>query len=371
MNEPLRPSSLGEVLDRTAQLYRSRFLVFLGISVLPTGVIVALVCVAGLVAAWWGAAGAHSFSSDAGYALVGLFFVALVLLALPILLVVTGLASAAMSHAAACIHLGGTTTIRDAYKSAWRLGWRYIWLYLLRRLIVWVAPIAVWIALALLAAGATVLAQKGGMGASADAIFGSAALLVAIPLAGYGVWMLLRLSLAFPTAVVEQMGAWRALKRSFALSQGSKGRILLLYVLVGALGWIVSMAVMLPLTILLYLIPGMSSPQNTQAAGVAMLLIVYGSAFAVQALVEPIYGIALVLFYYDQRIRKEGYDIELLMQQAGMVPEARTEPLPAPEAAPWLPAIPHTAPALAVEPPRTVVVPRSTQPASEATGDPQ
>jgi len=367
MNEPLRPSSLGEILDRTAQLYRSRFLVFLGISVLPTGVIIALVCVAGLVAAWWRAAGAHSVSSDAGYVLVGLFFVALALLALPILLVVTGLAAAAMSHAVACIHLGGTTTIRDAYKSVWRLGWRYIWLYLLRRLIVWAAPAAVGIALAILAAGVTVLAQKGGMGASADAIFGSAALLVVIPLAGYGIWMLLRLSLAFPACVVEQMGAWCSIKRSFSLSQGSKGRILLLYVLVGALGWILSIAVMLPLTILLYLIPGMNSPQNTQAAGVAMLLIVYGSAFAVQALVEPIYGIALVLFYYDQRIRKEGYDIELLMQQAGMAPEAR----PAPEAAPWLPAIPRTSPAVAVEPSRTVVMPLSTQPASEATGETQ
>jgi hypothetical protein len=28
--------------------------------------------------------------------------------------------------------------------------------------------------------------------------------------------------------------------------------------------------------------------------------------------------IALVLFYYDQRIRKEGYDIEWMMQQAGL-----------------------------------------------------
>jgi hypothetical protein len=275
-----------------------------------------------------------------------------------------------MSHAVSCIYLGGTSTIRGAYKSVWRLGWRYIWLYLLRALIVWAAPSAVWVALAFLAAGATVLAQKGGMGASADTIFGSAALLVAIPLIGYGIWMLLRLSLAFPTAVVEQMGAWRAVKRSFPLSQGSKGRILLLYLLVGALGWILSMAVMLPLTIALFLIPGVNNPQHAQTAGVAMLLIVYGSSFAVQALIEPIYGIALVLFYYDQRIRKEGYDIELLMQQAGMVPAANPVP-PAPEAAPWLAAVPHVVPAAAVEPPQAIAPPQSMQPTTEATGEPQ
>ena len=33
MNEPLRPLTLGEILDRTVQFYRSRFLVYLGISI--------------------------------------------------------------------------------------------------------------------------------------------------------------------------------------------------------------------------------------------------------------------------------------------------------------------------------------------------
>jgi len=38
---------------------------------------------------------------------------------------------------------------------------------------------------------------------------------------------------------------------------------------------------------------------------------------------QPVSWIALVLFYYDQRIRKEGFDIEWMMQQAGM-----TQPAP-------------------------------------------
>jgi len=37
MNEPLHPLRLGEILDRTAQIYRSRFLVFLGIATIPSG----------------------------------------------------------------------------------------------------------------------------------------------------------------------------------------------------------------------------------------------------------------------------------------------------------------------------------------------
>jgi hypothetical protein len=34
--------------------------------------------------------------------------------------------------------------------------------------------------------------------------------------------------------------------------------------------------------------------------------------------VLPIYSIALTLFYYDQRIRKEGYDVEWLMERAAV-----------------------------------------------------
>ena len=236
MNEPLRPSSLGEILDRTAQLYRSRFLVFLGISVLPTGVVLALACVAGLVAAWWGTSGAHSVSKEAGYILVALFALGVALLALPILLAVTALAAAAMSHAVSRVYLGGTTTIRDAYKIAWRIGWRSIGLYLLQAIFVAILPTTAWIVLLLIFGAIAALAQKAGMGNLADGAFvGLLAFLALVAVAGYGIWMLLRMSLAFPACVVEQKKAWSAVKRSFALSQGTKGRIFLLFLLVAAL----------------------------------------------------------------------------------------------------------------------------------------
>jgi hypothetical protein len=38
----------------------------------------------------------------------------------------------------------------------------------------------------------------------------------------------------------------------------------------------------------------------------------------ISACTVPIYSIALTLIYYDQRIRKEGYDIERMMEAAGM-----------------------------------------------------
>ena len=44
--------------------------------------------------------------------------------------------------------------------------------------------------------------------------------------------------------------------------------------------------------------------------------------FTVQTLLAPVSWIALVLFYFDQRIRKEGFDIEWMMEQAGLTQPA-------------------------------------------------
>jgi len=67
------------------------------------------------------------------------------------------------------------------------------------------------------------------------------------------------------------------------------------------------------------MLPGANDPKHATTIGVVMLIVVYGAGFAIQAVTRPIYGIALTLFYYDQRIRQEGFDIEWMMLRAGMV----------------------------------------------------
>jgi hypothetical protein len=48
--------------------------------------------------------------------------------------------------------------------------------------------------------------------------------------------------------------------------------------------------------------------------------------FLINAFIGPIYAIGLTLFYYDQRIRKEGFDIEWMMQAAGLAPAPSAAP---------------------------------------------
>jgi hypothetical protein len=329
----LGPSSLGEILDRTAQIYRSRFLVFFGIAAIPAGVV--LVCAAGvfLFSAWSGSGAAKALGPEAQAAIGIAFFLCAVLLFLPLCIGATALGMAALSQAASAAFLGETITIREACKAVWKRGWRYIWLFVLEVLIIGVAPFVWCVVVGVVVGVVAALAKQPGGDMSAVS---SALLLVLMAVAGaYAVWMLLRLCLAFPACVVEQLAVWPALKRASSLSKGTRLRMLLLYVLGAILGWLLAMLLSLPVMFIVFLFPGANSPQHEQTVGMIFLFTFYGASFAVQALTKPVYGIALMLFYYDQRIRNEGFDIEWMMRQAGMV----AAPAPEPEAAPWMPAV--------------------------------
>jgi hypothetical protein len=85
------------------------------------------------------------------------------------------------------------------------------------------------------------------------------------------------------------------------------------------------------------MMPGANTTQHLQTTGMLLVLAVYGAGFAVRALTRPITGIALILFYYDQRIRKEAFDIEWMMLKAGLVVPLPPQPQIQSEAQPWPP----------------------------------
>lgn len=317
MNERLHPLTLGEVLDRTAQLYRTRFLVYFGIGVIPAGTVLVFASAIFVFLAWVGSDATGEASTFLAKEISWLFLGAVLLLAVPVCLGATAVGWAAMSHAAARSFLGGTIGIRDAYKAAWQRVWRYIWLYLLVALGVLAAPIAVFAVAAPAADRLIALGTRFGVGA-ASALTGVAVFLLLGVLGVYALWMLLRLCLAFPASVVEEMSAWHALKRGSALSEGTKLRILMLFLLGFALSWLLAFGFTIPVVILLSLFPAANNPQHAQMLGTILMFTWYALWFAVQALTKPVYGIALTLLYFDQRIRREGFDIEWMMQQAGM-----------------------------------------------------
>jgi uncharacterized membrane protein len=134
----------------------------------------------------------------------------------------------------------------------------------------------------------------------------------------YGVWMSLRYSLSIPSCVAEDLTARQAIRRSIHLSTGSRGRIFVLGLLVGVVRWVLVMMASVPLMVAMVKHPGMPAP-------VGWLIFMQLANFFINALIVPVSSIGLTLFYYDQRIRKEGFDIEWMMQAAGLVPQEGQE----------------------------------------------
>jgi hypothetical protein len=294
----LRPLTLSEILDRIFQLYRARFALFLGIAGVSTilELLWNLINMAELrwmtrhhLARQW----ATTVSTIPAWA---------------ILFAAAALCLAATNRAVAAIYDGEPTSIVKAF-AALRRGWlRYVWVNTLAFFIAWASIIAV----VLVAVMATLIARRASTLGQANAItlvYGATALLVlfALPLC---LWLTLRYSLAVPACIEEKLGTLRSLKRSIFLTQDTKGRILvLLLIVMAAQGTIVS-AFMTPVFVFMVRARGQASPGMT-----AYTLAV--SALS-SALIKPIYSIGLTLFYYDARVRKEGFDLERMLERSSM-----------------------------------------------------
>ncbi|HVN92251.1 MAG TPA: hypothetical protein VMT38_01070 [Terracidiphilus sp.] len=324
MNTQLRPMTLGEILDRTAELYRTHFLLFAGISTIFAVIMLAvqllylrslyLLGYPNVMSHWqWGTA-------------------LLAVLEALVVLILAGLSIAAINRAVAWVYLDKPATIRAAAKSVVPRLRTYLWLMTVTTFRAW-APFAV-LYIAFFAVAFTLLphdfmtnpaasqaAARLNPGAFMEAGLGMLALMPLFFLAMiYAVWMSLRYSLAVPACVVENLTASAAIKRSVELSLGSRGRIFVLGLLVGAVKMLLGVIFGFPLIAIAVKHPGQPLPWEW------MLLQQIG-VFLTSALIGPIYSTGLTLFYYDQRIRKEGFDIEWMMRAAGMLPEPGNEEL--------------------------------------------
>jgi hypothetical protein len=108
--------------------------------------------------------------------------------------------------------------------------------------------------------------------------------------------------------VLEDNGPIAAMRRSWDLVRGSIRRALGIVVATGILSFLVSTV---PSTFGSLVLFRLSGANNTLFS---MLLSIVG--LAGQILLEPLLFAVYTLFYYDQRVRKEGYDLELLAQGA-------------------------------------------------------
>ena len=311
MQTTLRPLTLGEILDRTAELYRNNFLLLAGISSVYAGVLLVLGLVQ--VGAQRAFSAMHMNTGIIAAAVIGIVLMFLVSL------VCGGVAVAANTRAVGWLHLGERASINAAYRAVLPRTGRYVWLLTIIYFLAWFPCVLIYAAYAVLlfhyvrttgmlnAHAAPAIEQKTALmllGASV----GFVVLLVAFGI--YGIIMSLRYSLAVPACTVENLTARAAIKRSISLSKGSRGRIFMLGVLT-----IVIQIGLAALTQGFFILSGI---RHKGMLPLWMSVLQQLLAFLTNTFVGPIYATGFTLFYFDQRVRKEGFDIEHMMMAAGM-----------------------------------------------------
>jgi hypothetical protein len=258
MATPLRPLTTGELLDKTFSLYRQNFMLFFGIAGLPQLVLFLFIT----VSAFFVGAGAGRVGVNA---LIGAG--AIFVLGYAVCSMIAGaITQAATTYAVSALYLEQPTSMANSFSLAKG-----------RMLAVIGVTICFGIAL------------------------GIGFMLLLIP----GVLVLMWYSLAVPASVVENLGVTRAFDRSSKLSKGNGGRILGVYSLLVILAVVTSFVVQYLIALVLVPLKGAPGLQGVLSGG---------ASFLVGALIGPIITIALTLLYYDQRVRKEAFDLEHMMK---------------------------------------------------------
>jgi hypothetical protein len=268
----LRPLSLGELLDRTFFLYRRNFWLFIGIAVVPYLLLLAIGFLAAVLVYGIPARGSLPTSMQIGGAII---FGIMIFVAAIGVMVAFLYSSGAAVFAVSEIYAGRPATIRGSFR---------------------------------------LVRGKGGT------IFGIMILTVLIVMGGFlaliipGLYLFCRVPVATAAALIEDKGPSDAIRRSFELTSDFAGRAALIYLLVVALAYGVGLMFQIPFLALVAV--------TAKQSHLYLLWTILGQVgnFIGSILIAPVHTIAFALFYYDLRVRKEAFDLQMMMQAIGADP---------------------------------------------------
>jgi hypothetical protein len=280
----LRPLSIGELLDRTFSLYRRNFLLFIGISAIPQLLVLAFQLLETSFmptrfpvrppASAEFQAGAFDLS---GGSLLGIFGIGIV--AFFIYVVAYLFSQGGTVFAVSELYLGRTTTIGQSLGRVRGELWSLFGVVFLNGL-------------------AT----------------GVAFLFLIIP----GIYVACRLCVCVPAALLENLGPRDSLERSYGLTQENAGRAFLIFFL-----YVVILYAALFLFDVPFAIGIQFATHDPSMIRILTALMQVGN-FVAAVLITPVLTIAMSIFYFDLRVRKEAFDLQMMMNPlAGGVPAPR------------------------------------------------
>lgn len=266
----LRPLSIGEILDRTFTLYRRNFVLFAGIAGIPQLAVIAISVVLLI----------QSSTPGASLVTTGLLYVPYVAAMVVAYLFAQGGTVLAVSR----IYLGRSTKIAESLAGA-----------------------------------------RGELGAllGASILNGLAIMTGMIFLFFPGIYLMCRLLVFTPAVMLEQKSSYDSLNRSMELTRDHAGQSFLILLLYFVMLFAGQALVSLPFALLV------ASVGDDVAQLRGWLILMTFLNRVIEVLLTPVLLIATSVFYYDMRVRKEGYDLELMMERGDGVPTgAQPPPLP-------------------------------------------
>lgn len=290
MSAPLlRPLAFGEVLDSAFTLYRRNFAVFVGAALVPTLPMLAV--------AWMTGMGGTSDPATFDGAAFVLFFV--------VAIVATLLMWGALAHLASQAYGGIPAGIGEGLQVALRRFFPLLGAAILAGIILSVAFFAVMLVMMV---GFLIVGMISAVGGAAGSVVGTVigivvlVAMVVLYAAGGGLFFAL-----VPAVVVERKGPSDAIARTFELARGAMKRLI-------GLVFVCLCIVYLPILGVLVLTGTFSTMYDPAAAAAAagspaMLLqqvVTWGSG----ALTTPFLVGAMVVQYYDRRVRTEALDVQ-------------------------------------------------------------
>ncbi len=304
----LAPMSAGDVIDRAVRLYRRNFLALLRIVFGPS-----LVAYSGTVLYY---IGERNFSLERGETRVLMSFG----------LIVAGFCVWLVGKAAFYAVLGGASRslvdhffegkpilARDVYRAVRERFWSLIGAMIVIGLLLMGAVAIFYFVIAIVAVAAAIVAPLFNDAPSwlqATLIISLASLLVI----GLVLLMLLvysRVVYVPQVMMVEGKGVFNSISRSFSLASGGFWRIIALLLFWVYVAWSAWMLLFTPLGSIAYWLGIDPTPFNQDSP--VWYNVAYQTVTQIsEILIAPIAMLGFTLLYLDSRVRKEGFDVELL-----------------------------------------------------------
>lgn len=315
----LRPRDIVGILDQSFRIYRKNFLTFLAILAVVHVPLQTLIQVVNILVVGTSSSlttGYDPYATPNYSTATQTISTELVLLGvefglLALYYVFIAISQAALVSGVADSYLDKPVSFGGAYRKVWQQKWQVLGLMLLQILIYVAAFAPVILLLGLMIGVAIGGSSSGAVGGIACLAF----LLFFVGLAALAI-VVVRLQAAVPALIVENLGPRQAIQRSWNLLKNYWWRTFGLFVLLYILNMIVASgpaALISGLAVMLF----KGDLVMSQAISGAVTVLI-------SAVFMPLQYIAITLYYFDTRVRREGFDIEAAVLQA--YPNAYPQP---------------------------------------------